>query len=73
MAEQGVNRTLTDGIVLSGQVHSAQATSVLASTGVLRVRATAEANLRLAINKAPSVPRPPRPARRAASQRKSGD
>ena len=59
MAEQGINRTLTDGIELSGQVHRAEATSVRASVSELRVRAVAEANLKLSINKAPSLPRPP--------------
>lgn len=73
MAEQGINRTLTDGIVLSGQVHRAQATAVRASTQELRVRAVAEANLRLAIDKAPSVPRPPRPPRAASSGQGKGD
>lgn len=65
MAEQGINRTLTDGIELSGTVHRAEATSVRASVAELRVRATAEANLRLSINKAPSLPRPPAPPRSA--------
>jgi len=63
MAEQGINRTLTEGIVLSGQVQRAEATSVRASVADLRVRALAEANLRLSINKAPSLPRPPAPPR----------
>jgi hypothetical protein len=66
MAEQGINRTLTDGIVLSGKVHRAEATSVRASVSAIRVRARAEANLKLAIDKAPSVPRPPRPPRATA-------
>jgi hypothetical protein len=59
LAEQGINRTLTDGIVLSGEVHRAEATSVRSSIAELRVRAMAEANLRLSISKAPSLPRPP--------------
>ena len=60
LAEQGINRTLTEGIVLSGQVKSAEATSVRASIADLRVRALAQANIRLAISKAPpSLPRPP--------------
>lgn len=66
LAEQGINRTLTDGIVLSGEIHRAEATSVRASVADLRVRAMAEANIRLAINKAPSMPRPPAPPRQAA-------
>jgi len=63
LAEKGINRTLTEGIVLSGQVKRAEATSVRASISDIRVRALAEANLRLAINKAPSLPRPPAPPR----------
>ena len=61
LAEKGINRTLTEGIVLSGEVHRAEATSVRASVAELRVRALAEANIRLSINKAPSLPRPPAP------------
>lgn len=65
LAEQGINRTLTEGIVLSGDIHRAEATSVRASVADLRVRAQAEATMRLAINKAPSLPRPPTPPRPA--------
>lgn len=60
LAEQGINRTLTEGITLSGQIHRAEATSVRASLTELRVRALAEASLRLDISKAPGLPRPPR-------------
>lgn len=63
MAEQGINRTLTEGIVLSGEVKRAEAMSVRASVAELRVRALAEANIRLSISKAPSLPRPPAPPR----------
>jgi hypothetical protein len=59
LAETGINRTLTEGIELSGQIQRAEATSVTASISELRVRAVAEAKLRLAIDKAPSLPRPP--------------
>lgn len=59
MAEQGINRTLTEGIVLSGQVQRAAATSVRATVQELRVRARADANIRLDISKAPSLPRAP--------------
>ncbi len=65
LAEQGINRTLTEGIVLSGQVNRAEAISVRASVADLRVRASANANIRLAISKAPSLPRPPAPPRPA--------
>lgn len=59
LADQGINRTLTEGILLSGHVQSAEATSVRASVADLRVRAIAEATIRLSISKAPSLPRPP--------------
>jgi hypothetical protein len=62
LAEQGINRTLTEGIVLSGRVRRAEATAVRASVADIRVRALAEANIRLAIDKAPSLPRPPAPS-----------
>jgi hypothetical protein len=65
LAEQGINRTLSEGIVLSGEVHRAEATSVRASVAELRVRAEAVANIRLSISKAPSLPRPPAPPRPA--------
>jgi hypothetical protein len=71
MAEQGINRTLTEGIVLSGAVHRAEATSVRASVADLRVRALAEANIRLSISKAPSLPRPPAPPRPAPAPGKT--
>ena len=66
LAEKGINRTLTEGIVLSGRVNRAEATSVRASVADLRVRALAEANIRLSISKAPSLPRPPAQTRPAA-------
>lgn len=59
MAETGINRTLSEGIVLSGQVHRAEAISVRASVAEIRVRALAEAGIRLDISKAPTLPRPP--------------
>ena len=70
LAEQNINRSLTDGVNLSGQVHRAEATSVRASVADLRVRAMAEATLSLAIDKTPSLPRPPAPPRPAADSGK---
>jgi hypothetical protein len=63
LAEQGINRTLTEGILLSGRVRRAEATAVRASVADIRVRALAEANIRLSIDKAPSLPRPPAQSR----------
>ena len=62
MAEQGINHTLTEGIVLSGKVNRAEATAVRASVSEIRVRALADANIRLSIDKAPSLPRPTIPS-----------
>jgi hypothetical protein len=59
LADQGINRTLTEGIVLSGKVQHAEATAVRASITDIRVRALAEANMRLSIDKAPSLPTVP--------------
>lgn len=70
LAEQNINRSLTDGVNLSGQVHRAEATSVRASVSALRVRAMAEATLRLNIDKTPSLPRPPAQARPATDSTK---
>jgi hypothetical protein len=58
LAQRGINRTLAPGIELSGTIHDAQGTSVHATTQSIRVRAVADAEIRLAINKAPAVPRP---------------
>ena len=72
LAEQGINRTLTEGIVLSGRVNRAEATSVRASVADIRVRALAEANIRLSISKAPSLPRPPAPPGTTPSESPKG-
>lgn len=62
MAHEGINKSLTDGIDLSGTIHRAEATAVHATVEQLVVRALAEADLKLSISKAPALPRPPRPA-----------
>ena len=61
MAHEGINRSLTDGIDLSGTIHRAEATAVHATVERLVVRALAEADLKLDISKAPALPRPPQP------------
>ncbi|HSA55829.1 MAG TPA: DUF4403 family protein [Gemmatimonadaceae bacterium] len=61
MAQEGINKPLTDGIELSGTIHRAEATAVHATVERLVVRALAEADLKLAISKAPALPRPPQP------------
>jgi hypothetical protein len=58
LAQRGLNRTLAPGIELSGKIHDAKGTTVHATTQAIRVRAVADAEIELAINKAPALPRP---------------
>ena len=60
LAEKGINRTLAPGVTLSGRIHDARGTSVLATTQEIRLRAVADAEFRLAIDRAPTMPRLPR-------------
>ena len=55
LAEKGINRTLAPGIELTGRIHNAEGSSVLATTRDIRVRATADAELKLAIDKPPPL------------------
>ena len=59
IAEKGINRILAPGVTLSGQIHDAQGTSVRATAQEIRLRAVADAEFKLAIDKAPTMPRPP--------------
>ena len=59
LAESGINRTLAPGVTLSGRIQHAQGTVVRATTREIRVRAVADAEFKLAIDRAPRVPRPP--------------
>ena len=63
LAENGINRTLADGVTLSGRIHDAQGTSVIATTQEIRLRAVADAEFKLAIDRGPAIPRPPEIAR----------
>lgn len=56
LAESGVNRTLVPGVVLRGHVRDAQATSVHATTQAVHLRAVADAEFTLALDKAPPIP-----------------
>jgi hypothetical protein len=56
LAETGINRTLAPGVTLSGRIHDARGTSVRATTQDIRVRAVANAELKLAIDRAPRLP-----------------
>lgn len=63
LAENGINRELAEGVTLSGRIHDAVGTSVIATTQEIRVRAVAEAEFKIAIDRGPSVPRPPQIAK----------
>jgi hypothetical protein len=59
LAENGINRTLAPGVTLSGRIYAARGTRVRATTREIRVRAVADAEFKLAIDRAPTLPRPP--------------
>ena len=63
LAENGINRTLAPGVTLSGRIHDATGTSVRATTQEIRMRAVADAEFTLAIDRAPTIPRPPQVAK----------
>jgi len=71
LAERGTNRTLTPGVDLSLRIARAEGTSVLATTKDIRVRAVADAEMKLIISRAPSVPRPRLPAAKPAARKDS--
>jgi hypothetical protein len=58
LAERGMNRTLSAGVELSARIQDAEGTAVHATAKDIRVRAHADADLKLAISKAPTLPRP---------------
>jgi hypothetical protein len=63
LAEDGMNRKLpARGTRLSGTIHQAGVVAVRATVEEIRVRALADADLTLSIDRAPSIPRPPGPA-----------
>jgi hypothetical protein len=57
LAEQGMNRELTQGVTLLARIRATRALGVHATTTELRVRALAIGDARLAISKAPVVRR----------------
>jgi hypothetical protein len=59
LAERGMNRSLSPGVELSARIFNAAGTGVRATTTDLRVRAVADAELRLEISRAPKLPRLP--------------
>lgn len=63
LAEDGMNRKLpARGTRLSGRIHQAGVVAVRATVQEIRVRALADADLTLSIDRAPSIPRPPEPS-----------
>jgi hypothetical protein len=61
LAEKGMNRELpARGTRLSGRIDQAGVIAVRATLEEIRVRALADADLKLSINRAPSIPRPPK-------------
>jgi hypothetical protein len=62
LAEQGMNRDLpARGTHISGRIDESGVVAVRATLVDIRVRALAEADLKLSIDRAPSIPRPPEP------------
>ena len=62
LAEHGMNRDLpARGARLSGHIERAGVIAVRATMEDIRVRALADADLKLSIDRAPSIPRPPEP------------
>ncbi len=59
LAENGINRSLAPGVTLSGRIHDARGTSVRATHAEIRLRAVADAEFKLAIDRGPKLPRPP--------------
>jgi uncharacterized protein DUF4403 len=69
LAEKGMNRTLpARGTQLSGRIDQAGVIAVRATLEEIRVRALADADLKLSINRAPSIPRPPDPGEKPEDQ-----
>jgi hypothetical protein len=60
LAEKGINRELpARGTRLSGRIDQAGVIAVRATLQEIRIRAVAEADLKVSIDRAPSIPRPP--------------
>jgi hypothetical protein len=57
LAESAIHRTLAPGVTLSARIHDAHATSVRTTSHEIRLRAEADAEFKLAIDRAPALPR----------------
>lgn len=74
LAEQGMNRDLpARGTHLSGHIGQANMVAVSATLREIRIRTVADADLKLSINRAPSIPRPPDRAREGKDESESED
>jgi hypothetical protein len=62
LAQSGINRTLAPGVRLGGRIHDAHGTGVRARAQDIQLQAVADAEFRLAIDRAPPLPRPPQPS-----------
>lgn len=71
LAQHGINRLLAPGVVLSGNIHSARGTSVRATVEDIRLRAMADAEFRLDIDRGPRIPRQGGGGRPARQQRRN--
>lgn len=58
LAQNGINRRLAPGVTLSGQIRDARGTSARATRSEIRIRAVADAEFKLAIDRSPTLPRP---------------
>ena len=67
LAEHGFHRTLAPGVLLSGRIHAARGTNVRATTREIRVRAVADAEFKLAIDRAPRFPKVRAPGKNGSS------
>jgi hypothetical protein len=69
LAESAIDRTLAPGVTLSARIHDLRAASVRTTSREIRLRAVADAEFRLAIDRAPALAR----LARGGGRRHSGE
>jgi hypothetical protein len=57
LAQHGINRRLAPGVTLSGTIHDARGTSVHATVKQIALRAVADAEFQVTIDRGPRIPR----------------
>ncbi len=57
LAQHGINRSLASGVTLSGTIHDARGTSVRATVKEIALRAVADAEFELEIDRGPRIPK----------------